>query len=289
MSVSKQAFRQGAVLEEIMAYHREQLPKTMRKAPVADLRALISVAPETVSLFDAIKPTGVTLIAECKKASPSKGLLVRDYDAAVLARKYLHAGARAISVLTDARHFQGSLDDLRLVKAAAVDYSALADLGDQGKEKRQFPILRKDFIFDPYQLYESRAAGADAVLLIAAVLDENELKRLLKLAAALGLQALVEIHNETEINQALAADSKIIGINNRDLQTFNVDLNTTARLRGMIPTSVAVVAESGIKTTDDIRKMAKIAVDAVLVGQTLVQSKDINETARNLVEAGQSR
>jgi indole-3-glycerol phosphate synthase len=289
MSVSKQAFKKGAVLEEIMTYHREQLPKTKRKAPFADLRALISVAPKTVNLFDAIKSTGVTLIAECKKASPSKGLLVRDYDAAVLARKYLQAGARALSVLTDARHFQGSLDDLRLVKEGAVDYSALADLGDQGKEKRQFPILRKDFIFDPYQLYESRAAGADAVLLIAAVLDENELKRLLKLAAALDLQALVEVHNETEINQALAADSKIIGINNRDLQTFNVDLNTTARLRGMIPTSVAVVAESGIKTTDDIRKMAEIGVDAVLVGQTLVQSKDVYETARNLVDAGQSR
>ena len=287
MSVSKQAFRQGAILEEIMAYHREQLPKTIRKAPVADLRALISVAHKTVNLFDAIKSTGVTLIAECKKASPSKGLLVRDYDAAVLAREYLQAGARALSVLTDARHFQGSLDDLRLVKAGAVDYSALADLGDQGKEKRQFPILRKDFIFDPYQLYESRAAGADAVLLIATVLDQNELRRLRKLAAELDLEALVEVHNETEIEQALLADSKIIGINNRDLQTFEVDLNTTARLRGMIPTTVAVVAESGIKTTDDIRKMAEIGVDAVLVGQTLVQSKDVYETARELAEAGQ--
>jgi indole-3-glycerol phosphate synthase len=289
MSVSKQAFRKGAVLEEIMAYHREQLPKTMRKAPLADLRALISVAPKTASLFDAINSTGVTLIAECKKASPSKGLLVREYDAAVLARKYLQAGASAISVLTDARHFQGSLDDLRLVKAMSTDFSVHAHKGDQGKEKRQIPILRKDFIFDPYQLYESRAAGADAVLLIAAVLDKNELQRLLKLAEALDLEALVEVHNETEIKQALSANSKLIGINNRDLQTFKVDLNATARLRKMLPASVAVVAESGIKKTEDIRKMAEIGVDAVLVGQTLVQSKDVYETARNLVEAGQSR
>ena len=287
MSVSKQAFRKGTVLEEIMAYHRQQLPKTIRKVPVADLRALISVAPKTVSLFDSIKSAGVTLIAECKKASPSKGLLVRDYDAAVLASKYLQSGAGAISVLTDARHFQGSLDDLRMVKAVAADYPVLANQGDQVKENWQFPILRKDFIFDPYQLYESRAAGADAVLLIAAVLDQNELSRLLKLAAALDLEALVEVHNETEIAQALSANSKIIGINNRDLQTFNVDLNTTARLRGMIPTTVAVVAESGIKTVDDIRRMVEIGVDAVLVGQTLVQSKNVHETARELADAGQ--
>lgn len=269
MSVTNLAKRRGEILDEIMAFHRENLPKLMAEVPLEDLRAMAAVAPSPRDFAAAVRAPGVSLIAECKKASPSKGLLVPNYDPVRLARTYEQAGARAISVLTDTRHFQGTLAHLRDVREAV-----------------RLPVLRKDFIFHPYQVYESRVAGADAILLIAAVLGDGDLRELQSLAGKLGMAVLVEVHTEAELARVLSLAPRLIGINNRDLQTFEVDFDNTARLRALIPGGIAVVGESGLKTPDDIRAMARAGVDAVLIGETLVRSKDIAATARALVAAG---
>lgn len=282
MSVSKQAKRQGTILEEIMRYQRDQLPKRMREVPLADVRALAAVSPPPVDFVDALKKPGLSLIAECKKASPSKGLMMEDYDPVQLASYYLQAGARALSVLTDARFFQGSLEDLRDVKELLMNMAA------SSPGSSEIPVLRKDFIFHPYQVYESRAAGADAVLLIAAVLSKGELKELLSLVHELGIEALVEVHTEAELAGVLDLSPRVVGVNNRDLNTFEVDFANTGRLRDMIPQNIVVVGESGIKTAEDITAMKKIGVDAVLVGESLVRSKNILGKTQELVQAGQS-
>ncbi len=269
MSVSNQAKSRGKILDEIMAYHREQLPKIMREVPLADLRAFASVTAPPLDFFAALKKSGVSLIAECKKASPSKGLMVPNYDPVALAKTYAQSGARAISVLTDGRHFQGSLEHLRDVKEAV-----------------KVPVLRTDFIFDPYQVYEARVAGADAVLLITAVLSDTDLRELLQLTHKLGMNALVEVHTQAELERILPLQPRIIGVNNRNLQTFEVDFANTARLRALIPEDVAVVGESGLKTVYDVRQMLDIGVDAILVGETLVKSKKAAQTVRLFVEAG---
>ena len=282
MSVSNLAKRRGKILDEIMSYHREQLPRIKREVPLEDLRALTRVAPAPVDFRAALARPGVSLIAECKKASPSRGLMVPDYDPVRLAQAYVRAGASAISVLTDARHFQGTLADLRDVKEAL-------DATPSPATQMPVPVMRKDFIFDPYQLYEARAAGADAVLLIVAVLSGGDLKRLLEQTQALGMQALVEVHDEAELERVLPLQPPVIGVNNRNLQTFEVDLENTRRLRRIIPDEQVVVAESGIKTTDDIERLKEMGVDAVLVGETLVRSKDVFKTAQALVRAGRAK
>jgi indole-3-glycerol phosphate synthase len=269
MSVSNQAKTRGKILDEIMAFHREQLPKTMREVPLTDLRAFSSLTPPALDFYAALKKRGVSLIAECKKASPSKGLLVRNYDPVELAKTYAKAGACAISVLTDARHFQGSLEHLRDVK-----------------EVVKVPVLRKDFIFDPYQVYEARVAGADAVLLITAVLSDTDLRDLLQLTHKLGMNALIEVHTQAELERVLLLGPRIIGVNNRNLQTFEVDFANTARLRRLIPDDIVVVGESGLKTADDVRQMRDIGVDAILVGETLVKSKNIAQAVREFVKEG---
>jgi indole-3-glycerol phosphate synthase len=286
MSVSKVARRRGAILDEIMAYHRDQLPRLMRQVPLSDLRALASVAPPALDFRAALMLPGVSFIAECKKASPSKGLLDPRYDPVGLARTYIEAGARAISVLTDGRHFQGSLEDLRDVKEATQETGRLVTDKQDPRRRLGVPLLRKDFIFHPYHVYEARAAGADAILLIAAVLGPGDLRDLLALARELGMEALVEVHNEDERALALEAGSTVVGINNRDLQTFEVDLQTTVRLKARIPQGVTVVAESGIRSAEDMRLMRAAGVDAVLVGEALVRSKNRLETARQLIRVG---
>lgn len=287
MSVSKQAKQRGTILDEIMRAQREELPKTMRDVPLADLRALANVAPPPLDFQGALKQAGVSLIAECKKASPSKGLLVRDYDPVRLAQTYIRGGAQAISVLTNGRFFQGSLADLRDVKEGIANLRPWVSDRRDPRLKRGVPVLRKDFIFHPYQVYEARAAGADAVLLIVAVLAEREMRELLALAHALGMEALMEVHTAAELERALAAGPRIIGINNRDLQTFEVDFENTARIQEQIPASITTVAESGVRTADDVRRMAGIGVDAVLVGESLVRSKEVLELTQLLVRAGQ--
>ena len=269
MSVTNLAKRRGEILDEIITHHRERLPRLMAEMPLADLRAMAAVAAPPRDFLAAVRAPGVSLIAECKKASPSKGLIVRDYDPVRLARSYEKAGARAISVLTDTRHFQGTLEHLRDVRAAV-----------------RLPVLRKDFPFHPYHLYEARVAGADAVLLIAAVLGDGDLADLLALARRLGMAALVEVHDEAELARVLPLRPAIVGVNNRNLQTFEVDFTTTARLRALIPPEIAVVGESGLSTPDDVRAMREAGVDAVLVGEALARSKEVVATTRAFVAAG---
>jgi indole-3-glycerol phosphate synthase len=199
-------------------------------------------------------------------------LLVQNYDPVKMARTYVQAGASAISVLTDARHFQGSLEHLRDVRQAV--------------GPRKIPVLRKDFIFHPYQVYEARAAGADAILLITAVLGDSDLRDLLQLTHDLGMNALIEVHTEAEVARALALQPRIIGVNNRDLQTFAVDLQTTVRLRQLIPPEILVVGESGIQTAVHVRTLRQANVDAMLVGESLVKSKDVGMAAKSLSAAG---
>lgn len=286
MSVSKKSKRRGTILDEIMRYGREQLPNVMRAVPLADLRAFATVAPPTNDFESALKTPGVSLIAECKKASPSKGLISPDYDPVQLARTYMEAGALAISVLTNARYFQGSLGDLRDVKEMIETSYSPDKSGPSSKSK--LPVLRKDFTFHPYHVYEARAAGADAILLIAAVLEGGELESLRDLAHELDMSALIEVHTEEELDRVLAINPRLIGINNRNLQTFEVDFENTARLRAKIPGDVVTIAESGIKSTDDVKRMGELNVDAILVGETLVRSKDVLTQTRALVNAGEA-
>lgn len=286
MSVSNLAKQRGTILDEIMRYHREQLPKTMREIPLADLRAHTTVAPAPVDLVAALRLYGVSIIAECKKASPSKGLLVPEYDPVQLSTTYTRAGARAISVLTDGRHFQGSLEHLRDVKEALSDLNPHVIGKSDPRLKIGMPVLRKDFIFHPYQVYEARVAGADAVLLIAAVLGVGDMKELLALTHQLGMNALIEVHTAEELERVLPLNPRIIGINNRNLQTFEVDFDNTARLRQLIPPGILVVGESGIQTTDDVRRMKAIGVDAVLVGETFVKSTNLFKSVQSFVKAG---
>ncbi len=268
---------QGKLLDEIMAWKREEVAKTKRERPLAELRALATTVPKPLDFAAALRQPGVSLIAEVKRASPSRGLLCHDFDPEVLARTYVKNGAAAISVLTDARFFQGNLEHLALVK------ETVTALG------KPVPVLRKDFIFDPYQIWEARVAGADAILLIVAVLGDNALRALLAETRKLGMEALVEVHNEQELARALTAGAKIIGINNRDLRTFTVDLRVTERLRPLIPPDIIVVSESGVHTPEDVKRLAELKVDAILVGESLVRAKPETraQKVRELVAAGQ--
>lgn len=286
MSVSNLAKQRGTILDEIMRYHREQLPKMMREVPLADLRAHAMLVPPTVDFAAALRLPGLSIIAECKKASPSKGLLVPNYNPVALATTYVRAGARAISVLTDGRHFQGSLEHLRDVKESLSNLSKMVVGKSDPRLKIGVPVLRKDFIFHPYQVYEARVAGADAVLLIAAVLGPGDMKELLALTHQLGMQALIEVHNAEEVERVLPLQPQVIGVNNRNLQTFEVDFNNTARLRQLIPREVLVVGESGIQTPNEVRLMKQIGADAILVGETFVKSKDIFKAVQGFVRAG---
>ena len=206
----------------------------------------------------ALQRDTVALIAEVKKASPSKGLLIKDFNPVRLARIYQENGALAVSVLTDEQFFQGSLDDLRAVRAAV-----------------RLPVLRKDFIIDPYQVYEARAAGADAALLIVMALEAAQLQELHSLITELGMSALVEVHNESELERALAVGATLIGVNNRDLRTFHEDLSITERVAALVPQDVILVAESAIRSVEDVQRMGACGARAVLVGEGLVKAKDM--------------
>jgi len=249
------------VLERIVAENQPELDKKKHNFPVAELRRLILEQPPPLDLAVALAGDGVQLIAEVKRASPSRGVIRADFDPKKIARIYAANGASAISVLTETRNFQGSLNYLKEIRGV---------LGS-----KRLPLLRKDFITDPYQIYESRACGADALLLIVAILEAGELEELLALSRELGMSCLVEVHNEAELKAALKSRGRIIGINNRDLKTFDVDLATTERLRPLVPPDRIVVSESGIKTRGDMEKMGGWGVDAVLIGESLMASDDI--------------
>jgi indole-3-glycerol phosphate synthase/phosphoribosylanthranilate isomerase len=256
------------ILDEILRWKREQIEQRKRAVPLETLRVAAENAPLPRDLTAALQEPGVSLIAEVKRASPSKGLLRGGLDAATLAREYEAGGSSAISVLTDERYFRGSLDDLRAVRGSV-----------------RLPLLRKDFILDAYQVYESRAAGADAVLLIVAALNDGELRTLHDLIRDLGMAALVEVHDAIELTRALRIEPQVIGVNNRDLHTFHVDLETSARLRPLVPPGVLLVAESGIHTRADVERLAATGVDAMLVGESLVCAPDVGKHIRQLLGA----
>ena len=254
------------ILDRILADKYLEVAQRRTRVPIERLReqALAQTPPRdfTGALRQAQRPA---LIAECKKASPSKGLLRPEYDPAQLARTYAENDAAALSVLTDEKYFQGALHDLTAAREAA-----------------ELPALRKDFVVDCYQVYEARVARADAVLLIVAALRLEQLQELHQQVIELGMAALVEVHDEAEVETALEIEPKLIGVNNRNLHDFTVDLQTTARLRKNIPTGITLVAESGIHRADDVRRVRDMGVDAILVGEALVTASDVGAKVREL-------
>ena len=253
------------MLNKMVARKREELRQRKPGLPLAALKERIAAQRPPLDFAAAITGDRMRVIAELKRASPSRGIIVTDFDPVGLAQKYAQGGAAAISVLTEENFFGGSLADLAAVREAVT-----------------LPLLRKDFIFEAYQVYEAAAYGADALLLIAAILNQEQLGKLLALSRELGLAALVEVHNEAEVNRALTANVEIIGINNRDLRTFEIDLNITRRLRVLLPRQQIVVSESGIRGRDDVKKLKPWGVNAVLVGEALVTAGDIPAKLKEL-------
>lgn len=248
------------ILDDIIFNKRQEVTALKVKFSGKDPAKLVKGLPKPRNFLKAFKKGRLSLIAEIKKASPSAGVIRQDFDPVTLAKTYDESGAAAISVLTDEKFFQGKLEYL---KAA--------------KESTTIPILRKDFVIDESQIYEARIAGADALLLIVRVLSDEELVNLLGLTEKLGMQALVEVHNAEEVKRVLKTDAKIVGINNRDLDTFKVDLQTTVKLLKKFPKlkKRIVISESGIETRHDIEVLKKAGAAGVLIGETLMRSNNI--------------
>jgi indole-3-glycerol phosphate synthase len=263
------------ILDEIFAHKRQEVADLRRVTPLAQIERTVLAANPPRDFTGALAETAAingspALIAEIKRASPSRGLLAPGLDPSSLAQVYQENGAAAISVLTDERYFQGSLADLQVVARSGAG----------------LPVLRKDFLCDPYQVYEARQAGADAVLLIVAGLSPAELAELHALAGSLGMAALVEVHNQAELEVALSLNPALIGINHRDLRDFSVSLEAGMALIPHIPEGVCVVAESGIHTAGDVRRLADAGFDAILVGEALVTAADIPAKVRSLACCG---
>jgi indole-3-glycerol phosphate synthase len=267
-AVREDAPREGAptVLERILRSTREEVARRKRELPIDQLDRDGEVLPPRRSLHAALAGPGVCVIAEFKRRSPSAGALRKRPDVAEQVGAYERGGAAAVSILTEGPHFDGSLADLREARAACA-----------------LPVLRKDFVVDHYQLYEARAAGADAVLLIVAALDQPTLRALHEQAQAIGLEVLVEVHDRAELARALEVGAQLVGINNRDLCDFSVDVERTFALLGEVPAGVAVVSESGIATAEQLRRLAEWGVQAVLVGETLMRSSDPEAAVRELL------
>ena len=254
-----------SVLDRIVESTRADVEQRRREVPVAQLEQALARRGEDRPFSEALIGPGLSLIAEYKRRSPSGGLLREGDGVADVVSAYERAGAAALSVLTEHHHFAGSLEDLREARAAST-----------------LPILRKDFVVDPYQVYESAAVGADALLLIVAALDVHELERLYLEARALDLDVLVEVHSERELDQALEIDADVLGINNRNLADLHVDLETTLELLAHVPAGKTVVSESGYSTRDQLDELDRVGVDAVLVGETLMRAQDVEAACREL-------
>jgi len=251
------AKHKGEVLDQIMAWKRQEVPKQMDLVPLSQVKAFARLTPPALDFAAALTARpGASLIAEVKRASPSKGVIAPEWNPVQIAETYARNGAAAISCLTDSRFFQGQLTYLTEIK----EHLRTID--------SEVPVLRKDFLYHEYQVYEARMAGADAILLIVGVLGDNDLHSLRELAESLGMAALVEVHDEAETERALKSGAKMIGVNNRDLRTFQVDIETTGRLRALIPSERILVGESGIRTAADVQRMAAMGCDAILVGET---------------------
>ncbi len=255
------------MLNDIIADKRKEVEQNKKSIPLSKLEERISLCKPVIDFAGTLRGNHLQLIAEVKHASPSRGTFLDDYNPVQLVKAYSKGGAAAISVLTEKKYFRGSLEHLSAIRA-----------------KIDLPLLRKDFIFDPYQVYEARAYGADSLLLIAAVLGHSQLEELLSLSHSLGLKCLVEVHNEREIEKVLISNSvELIGINNRDLNSFTIDINTTRRLRPLIPSNIIVVSESGIKNRNDIDRLREWRVDAALIGEALVTASDISSKMKELL------
>lgn len=247
------------ILDDITAAVAKRLREDKKNVSLEEMkqRALAVPKKENYPFEQKLSETGLSFICEVKRASPSKGLIAPDFPYLAIAKEYEKSGASAISVLTERDYFQGSAAYLQKIAAAV-----------------HIPVLRKDFIIDEYQIYEARAIGASAILLICAILDDQTLSRFFQLADSLGLSALVEAHDEEEVHRAIAAGARVIGVNNRNLKDFTVSLDNSRRLRKLVPDSVLFVAESGIKTAADTAQLRQFGVDAVLIGETLMRSND---------------
>lgn len=256
------------ILSRIIEEKRKVIEEAKRAKPQeALIKEVRGLSVKSQFKKNISRPNHINLIAEIKKASPSKGILRGDFNPVKIAITYQANGASALSILTDERFFEGTLEDL--IKA---------------RESVSIPILRKDFFIDEYQIYESVAAGADAILLICDILSIAELTKFYNLATELGLDCLIEVHSEEDIEKALAIDAAVIGINNRDLHTFKVDLTVTQRLIRMIPQSKVIVSESGIKRYEDIMFLRSLGVNAVLIGEAFMEADDIGAKMRELMK-----
>ncbi len=257
----------STILDKIVATKRQEIERAKREMPEAALRERLGDAPPARDFLAALARGGpIRLIAEVKKASPSKGVIRADFDPVAVARVYQEHGAACISVLTDEPYFQGSLEYLRRIRASV-----------------GLPLLRKDFVIDPYQVVEARLAGADAVLLIAECLDDDALGGLHDAIAALGMTPLVELYEPENLPRVLAAGARLVGVNNRNLHTFEVDLEHTLRLRRKIPADRVVVGESGIRTRADAERLQAAGVQAMLVGESLTARDDIGAAVDELL------
>jgi len=258
-----------SVLDDILSGVAQDLAERQSQVSLDQLKELAAKQPPALDPMPAFRSEGVSVIAEVKRSSPSKGALAEIKDPAALAVDYAAGGAAAISVLTEQRRFGGTLEDIKAVRAEV-----------------DVPVLRKDFITTSYQLWEARAAGADMALLIVAALEQNVLEGLIDRARSIGLTPLVEVHDEEEVKRALAADADLIGVNARNLKTLEVDRQTFERLAPRIPDSVVKVAESGVRGPHDVIEYARFGANVVLVGETLVKGDDPRSTVADLVAAG---
>ena len=260
------------ILDDIAAYKREEVAAAKARTPLRELQRRLADAPPPREFRAALQRQRVSrafgLIAEVKKASPSKGVIREDFDPVALARAYQAGGATCLSVLTDAPSFQGSLAYLDAIRAAC-----------------DLPQLRKDFMLDSYQVFEARAHGADCILIILAMVNDDVARELMRTAAELELDILCEVHDEEEMARAASLEADMIGVNNRDLKTFKTDLNTTLRLAAHVPSGVLLVAESGLSTPADLECLAEAGVTSFLIGESLMRQKDVAAATAALIGA----
>jgi indole-3-glycerol phosphate synthase len=257
-----------SVLDRIVEATRDEVDRRREIVPLSELEAALGGRPESRPFQEALTRPGISLIAEHKRRSPSVGVIREGAELTDVVRAYERGGAAALSILTEPFHFGGSLDDLREARAAT-----------------HLPVLRKDFVVDPYQVYESAAAGADAILLIVAALETDALGELANEAWGLDLDVLVEVHDEEELEAALEVEAEVIGINNRDLSDFSVDIERTFELLSDVPAGKTVVSESGFSTREQLDELDRVGVDAVLIGETLMRAPDLEAACRELTGA----